>query len=259
MLSIDQLYLFKMTLIFIRISGIIFTLPFFGDAIVPVQIRILIAVALSFGLSGIIDSSWNQAEINGIFSYVTLGIRELLIGFLLGHIGKLFFEGLIMAANLVGYQMGFGTASLLLPGSDLQVNAFTALHRIMVLVFFLSLSLHYIFIDAIAQSFELIPAGQIKFHPAAGEALVRASAGIFKIAMQLGAPILIALMFAMGALGLLARTVPQMNIFTLSFPLSFFIGLGVYASMTPFLPDWLKNFYMKKAAELSGFLQIISP
>ena len=49
-----------------------------------------------------------------------------------------------MVANLVGYQMGFGTANLLLPW-DLQINAFTALHRILVLVFFPQPGLHYIY------------------------------------------------------------------------------------------------------------------
>lgn len=259
MFELDPQYLQRGTLIFIRISGMIFALPFFGESVVPVQIRVLTALALALGLQTVVPPFWGYVEINGILSFVTLGVRELMIGLILGYFGKLFFEGLVMAANLVGYQMGFGTANLLLPGSDLQINAFTALHRILILVFFLSLSLHFIFIDGIAKSFELIPAGGFTLSSFVGDQLVRGSAEVFQIAMQLGAPILVALMFAMAALGLLARTVPQMNVFTMSFPLSFFIGLGVYVSMTPFLPDWLRQFYLKKGLELFGILKSVSP
>ena len=259
MFEIDPQYLQRGTLIFIRISGMIFSLPFFGETVVPVQVRVLTALALAFGLMNVIPAQWGYVDVHGIFGFLTLGVQELMIGLILGYFGKLFFEGLVMAANLVGYQMGFGTANLLLPGSDLQINAFTALHRILILVFFLSLSLHFIFIDGIAKSFELIPAGGFNLSAFVGEKLVRGSAEVFQIAMQLGAPILVALMFAMAALGLLARTVPQMNVFTMSFPLSFFIGLGVYASMTPFLPDWLRQFYLNKGEELFGILRSVSP
>lgn len=258
-LSLDQGLLLKAALIFFRISGIIFALPLFGEKVTPARVKILVSVSLTFGLYGIIPDNWsdNHLSLNTIY-FITV-LYELLIGLLIGYFGKLFFEGLVMAANLVGYQMGFGTANLMMPGSDLQINAFTALHRILMIVFFLSLSLHFVFIDAIVRSFDLIPVGHLNFRPLIAVRLIEASSEIFRIAMQLGAPILIALMFSMGALGLLARTVPQMNIFTMSFPISFFIGLGVYVSMTPFLPDWLRNFYFKKAEDLSLFIKIMAP
>jgi len=246
-------------LIFIRLTGLIFALPFFGETVVPVQVRVLTSLSLALGLYHVIPSDWGVMDSPGVFGMFFLVVRELLIGLLLGFFAKLFFEGLVMAANLVGYQMGFGTANLLLPGSDLQINAFTALHRILVLVFFLSLSLHYIFINGIVMSFEVIPAGGISPGALTWEALLGATSEIFFIAMQLGAPVLVALMFTMAALGLLARTVPQMNVFTLSFPLSFFIGLGVYMSMTPFLPGWLRLFYINKGREMVSLIQSMSP
>ena len=244
----------RASLVFLRISGLFFGLPFFGDLVIPIQIRLLCAGALALGIYPLIPIKWGQGFDLSVLGVTSMMLRELLIGLSIGYLGKLIFEGIVMAASLVGYQMGFGTANLLMPGSDLQINAFTALHRIIVLLFFLSLSLHYIFINGIIQSFEIIPAGSSILSPALGATMLKSSAQIFSTALQLSAPILVALLFTMSALGLMARTVPQMNVFTLSFPISFFVGLAIYAAMSPFLPEWLNIFYKNQAI---GFLNAL--
>lgn len=246
MLTLDIDDLARSVLVFLRISGLFFALPFFGDKVIPIQSRILASGALALGVYPIVPSNWSDQVEFSVLPIFSCMIREIFIGVVIGYLGKLIFEGIVMAASLVSYQMGFGTANLLLPGSDIQVNAFTALHRIIVLLFFLSLSLHYIFINGIVQTFKIIPAGSSILTPELGMTLLRDSSGIFSTAIQLSAPILIALLFSMSSLGLIARTVPQLNVFTMSFPLSFFIGLSVYAAMTPFLPGWLSDFYQEK-------------
>ncbi|MFK7824199.1 MAG: flagellar biosynthetic protein FliR [Oligoflexales bacterium] len=244
----------RASLVFLRITGLFFGLPFFGDLVIPVQVRILCAGALALGIYPLVPISWGHNFDLSVLGISGMMLRELLIGLSVGYLGKLIFEGIVMAASLVGYQMGFGTANLLMPGSDVQINAFTALHRIIVLLFFLSLSLHYIFINGIIQSFEIIPAGSSIITPALGATMLKSSAQIFSTALQLSAPILVALLFTMSALGLMARTVPQMNVFTLSFPISFFVGLAIYAAMSPFLPEWLNVYYKNQAI---GFLNAL--
>lgn len=259
MFFFDHDFLMKSALIFVRITALLFALPFFGDHVVPVRVRILCSVALSIGIYPLIPVGWMTFTGFDILPLAWMILKEAFIGLVIGYLGKLIFEGLVMAANLVGYQMGFGTANLLLPGSDLQINAFTALHRILILVFFLSLSLHYIFINGIVQTFLIIPAGSPVIKPEIGDILFSKSSEIFSTAVQLGAPILVALLFTMAALGLMARTVPQMNVFTLSFPLSFFVGLGVYLTMTPFLPGWLRDFYQKQGLSLWNSIYGLAP
>ena len=128
-----------------------------------------------------------------------------------------------MAASFVGYQMGFGTANIMMPGSDTQMNAFTSFHRIFILLVFLSLNLHYIYLHAITKSFQIVPAGMGLPTGEFIQIILQSTSEIFKVSLQLAAPMLVALLFSMAALGLVARTVPQMNVFTLSFPLSFFV------------------------------------
>lgn len=260
MAEIEIQTLLNFALVFMRIASLLFALPFFGDQVVPVSVRILASLALACGIYPLVPTSWAPAQEAGLGLAVSLLVlRETLIGLVLGYLGKLFFEGLVMAANLVGYQMGFGTASLMMPGGTTQVSAFTALHRLLVMLIFLGLCLHYIFLQGLVESFRLIPAGAARLSPLLADILLNQTASIFTVAMQLGAPILIALLFTMTALGLIARSVPQLNVFTLSFPVSFFVGLGVYLTMLPFLPDWLQNLFHKQAVSFWQAIQALSP
>lgn len=247
-------------LVFLRISALLFAMPFFGEQVVPVRVRIMLAVALSFAALGpSFPATWQAPADPHPLSLFLLMLHEVFVGIALGFVSKIIFEGLVMAAQLVGYQMGFGTANLLLPGSDIQSDSFTALHRVIVLLFFLQLGLHYIFINGIFSTFQVLPPGSASLSGAFVQNIVSATSSIFSTAIQLACPILVALLFAMAALGLVARTVPQMNVFTMSFPLSFFSGLLVYVGMMPFLPGWLRSFYAQKLSVFESTLGMLIP
>ena len=248
----------RIALVFLRVGSMLFAMPFFGDSVVSNKIKTVLSCSLTVGVYIIVPTDWLPNKSYTMIEFVLIGCWEIILGLSIGYLSKMFFEGLIMAASFVGYQMGFGTANILMPGTDSQMNAFTSFHRIFILLVFLSLNLHYIYIHAITKSFILIPAGQGLPNGALVEFIINTTSEIFLVSLQLAAPMLVALLFSMAALGLVARTVPQMNVFTLSFPLSFFCGLIVYLSMTPFLPQWLRAYYLKKSEELILALNIIS-
>ncbi len=259
MYNIDVEAILRYTLILLRIGGLLFTLPFFSESVIPVRLRIVLSFVLAFCFFPIISDGWRFSRDYSVMNIFWCLLSELLVGMSLGYVAKLFFEGIVMAANLVGYQMGFGTASLLLPGSDTEISSFTALHRIVVMLVFLGLSFHYIFIHGIKMTFDYIPAGGFAFNLDFCAYLVKSTGMIFEIALQLAAPILMALLFTMAALGLIARTVPQVNVFVLSFPFSFFIGLSLYAITLVYLPDWLSKFYKQTAIDFLGSIKSLVP
>lgn len=243
----DPTQLFTGALAFLRISVILFALPMIGDPPTPVRARILIGLALTFGLYSTIPAGFAPSLNTDLLSLCIYVIREVLVGLVLGYLGRAAFDGLLMAANVVAYQMGFSTASLFVPDAGAQMDAFTAFHRLVVMLIFLALNLHQIFISAIAQSFQLVPGGVGAMHGSLVSLLVSSSSSIFTIAIQLAAPILVALLFTMAGLGLIARTVPQMNVFTMSFPVSFGVGLLVYIATLPFFPEWMQNHFAEQS------------
>lgn len=231
-------------LIFIRIGGILFTLPIFGDQPISPRFRVLLAVAVGFCMAPIVPIHWLQKCPTDLLAFVFMVIREILIGIVIGFVGRIAFDGLVMAASICGYQMGFGTAGLLVPDAGQSLSGFEAFHRIVMILIFFSLNLHHLFFQAIVETFKVIPAGGAIYHADFGEYMTSVTAMIFSVAIQFGAPILIALSFTMTVLGLVARAVPQMNVFTMSFPISFFIGLLVYLATLPFFPQWIsEHFY----------------
>lgn len=246
-------------IIFLRISGIFFTLPVIGDEPTPVRARILLAASLAFIIYPIIMPQW-ITEIPS--NFLTLGLvlfKELLVGLVIGFISRLFFDGIIMAASIVGYQMGFGTANLLVPDANIQMNSFTALHRIVLMLVFLSLDLHHMYIEAMVYSFKAIPCGLAVNHVSIGNLMIQATTAVFIVAVQLSSPVLVALMFTMAALGLIARTVPQINIFTMSFPTSFFIGLLIYVASLPYFPQMIRLKFEENYSQIMSSLSWLSP
>ena len=246
MFDFDTLDILTATATFLRIACIVALLPLFGEANVPVRVRILLSLALTAGIYPILPKSYSAGvaiALQDVASLCMLMFREMLIGVVLGYVAKLAFEGLVMAASLIGIQMGFNTASIFMPDSAEQTNGFSALHRLLIILIFLALNMHHIYIKSIWDSFTMIPIGHAMPTGNLQSMLLTASSGIFLSAIQLAAPILVGLLFSTAALGLINRAVPQANVFVMSFPANFFVGLFLYMAMLPLLPGWLENHF----------------
>lgn len=247
MFPIDTDQILTGAAVFLRIIGIVSLLPLFGEGSVPVRVRIIFSAALAVGVYPILPPAFargvHQAT-SGVGLLSLLIMKEVLIGMVLGYTAKLAFDGIVMAANVVGVQMGFNTSNIFLPDSGHETtNGFSALHRLLIILVFLSLNMHHIYLSSIVDSFKLIPIGFAWPTAALNNVLVSVSASIFVTALQLAAPTLVGLLFSTAALGLISRAVPQANVFVMSFPVNFFCGLFIYMAMLPMLPGWLQGHF----------------
>lgn len=230
-------------LVWLRVLAVLVALPIFGDNPTPVRVRVFLSLALTLVVYPTLPPGFLGSIETRSLEGVTLALcRELVLGISIGFAARIMFEAMIMAANLVGFQMGFGTATLMVADSTEQMTSFTALHRILVLLIFTTLNLHHLFIHGLHASFSWAHAGPLLSTGTLAQTLVGATTHLFVVAVQLAAPVLVGLLFAMSALGLLARAVPQLNVFTLSFPASFFLGIAVYAACLPMFPGWVRGY-----------------
>lgn len=229
---------------FLRIGGIIFTMPVFGDNPTPLQARIILSVGLTIALYPFYSRSWELSPFpNDLLVFFSLVLKELIIGLVLGLVARLGFDGIVAAASVVASQMGFGSDRLFLVDLESEIDGFSALHRMVIMIIFLSLGLHSVFFGALMESFRLIPPGAASISGPLLNILITATGSILSIAIQLAAPVLIALLFTTAALGLVSRAVPQLNAFSMSFPISFLVGLIVYAATIPLFPDWISSHF----------------
>lgn len=244
-------------LVFIRASCILYAIPLFGESSTPVRWRILFAATLAATLAWAVGPV--AADVTrDTASLAAAMVNEVILGGMFGFIGRMFFDALVMAASLVGFQMGFGTADLIVGDSTTPMNSFTALHRILTVMFFLALDLHHVFLVAIKETLVAAPPGTSLFARESFAALaVSVSAAMFPVAIKLAAPVLVALLFTMAVMGVMARAVPQLNVFTMSFPISFFLGMFVYLAMLPLMPGWLRAYFQDNVDHLVATLRII--
>jgi flagellar biosynthetic protein FliR len=173
---------------------------------------------------------------------MTAGLAsELLIGLVIGLAVRLLFAAFEVAGDLLGIQIGFGAVQLLDPMTAQHSSLVSEYFRIIASLVFLSLNAHMIVVAAIVSSYDAIPPFGARLSPALGEEVLQLSQHMFLVALQLAAPVLVALILINLLLAMLGRAVAQINVFVLSFPITIAGGLLVLGLALPFTVSLLER------------------
>lgn len=230
-------------LVFFRMTGLMIFTPFYGSQIIPTQIKALFAFVVTLLIFSSVDRSTAPAvETMGQATVFILG--ETAVGLLIGLVGTIVFAAFQLAGQIVGYQMGFALANVYDPQSNDQVSILSNFYFIFATLVFLLINGHHVFLDATLDSFARIPLGGVFFAPEALEHFKFLMVDMFRLGLQVAAPCLATLFITEVCLGFLARTVPQMNILIIGFPIRVGLGLimiGISLEIAgEFLPPYLR-------------------
>ncbi len=220
--SPDQFKIF--ILILIRVSTIVLLFPVFGSPMIPTTVKAAFVLVLTLSLFPAININPEIFPKN-IFDIVILIVSELIIGFALGLSVRIFFAGIQLAGQLVGFQMGFMMANVVDPMSGNQVSIMEQIGYWVTLLVFLILNGHHIFLSAMVESFQIVNVGMITLKNGYLAQMISLSTGIFTIAVKIGSPAIAALLFTSVAFGICAKFIPQMNILIVGFPVKIAMGL----------------------------------
>jgi flagellar biosynthetic protein FliR len=210
-------------LILIRVSAILFLAPIFGGDLVPSQVKAALALVLTFVLVGVVPVPANALP-EDVFGVVQLLVSELFLALTLGLILRLLLEAVQLAGQYIGYDMGFAIVNVVNPQTGTQASVMSQFVYILALVVFLSVNGHYLVIQALVQSFELVPPGRPIHSALAFHEMNQAVTRMFVIAVQLGAPVMVVMFAVKAAMGILAKTVPQLNVLFVGMPLYIIVG-----------------------------------
>lgn len=216
----------RFILILLRVSAILFLIPFFGAGLVPAQLKIGLSAAVSLALYPAVAPGLPEPP-KELLPLVPALASELTLGMILGLAVRAIFAAVDLAAQMVGFQMGFAIVNVIDPQTQHQTNLIAQFENLLALMFFLAVDGHHLLLKAMAESFRLLPPFGLELKAGVFNLMMGISSRIFLIAVKLSAPALLVLMFSSVALGVVARTVPQMNIFQIGFPLK--ISLGILA------------------------------
>ena len=220
-------------LMLVRMSGLFVTAPFFGSRNVSGRIRMSLAFMCALLLFPMVFRH-ELAIPDTLFPFPFMVIKELLVGLVMGFTAYLFFTAVQMAGQLLDMQIGFGMVSVFDPLSGQQVPLLGNFKYILAMLVFLSTNSHHFLFSGFINSYQYIPIKKEDFKPQSAEVFADMVGGLFVIAMKISIPVLSALLLSDIALGILARTMPQMNIFVVGIPVKIFIGLFVLTLVIPF-------------------------
>lgn len=231
--DLDRILLF--TLLLARVSGLVAVAPFLGERLVPVRVRALFAGTLALLMLSFAPQP-PRMPVN-LVDLVVLAAGEVMIGLALGFAGRLLIQAFEMAGHIIAIQMGFAMAQVFDPMQGHSGNLLGRWMWIVGMTLFLGLNGHHHLLRALGGSLDLAPPGS--GFPAVGvtEAIVRLGGDSFVTALRIGAPVIGILLLTTVALGILARTVPQMNVFVVGFPVKIAAGIAALALSLPYLLD----------------------
>ncbi|RKY89480.1 flagellar type III secretion system protein FliR [candidate division KSB1 bacterium] len=217
---------------FVRIATILCTVPVFGFNAVPNAVKAGLAFLVSLVMYPIIDAGNFRIPIQ-LWPFIFLVLKEVTVGLIIGLSTAFLFVGIQMAGQLVGLDMGFGIVNVLDPLTGEQVSIMGQFQYVLALIIFLLMDGHHFFLQAIKASYDVIPVGGVVFSKMISGKIVEMSGKIFIIALKIGGPALAALFLTDFVMGIVARTVPQMNIFIVGFPLKISVGLLIVGLSLP--------------------------
>ncbi|OPL16132.1 MAG: hypothetical protein AVO38_08640 [delta proteobacterium ML8_D] len=229
-ITAEQLQLF--IFILLRVSAMMVTIPIFGNRNVPIRAKGGLSLIIAFLLFPFIKFNLPPLE---IFSLILGMLGEVIIGIIIGFAGRLAFAGVQIAGQLIGFQMGFAVVNVFDPITSEQVSIIAQFQYLIAMLIFLAVDGHHVFLSAIAESYRIILPFDFCFSAELMRSIVAISKDIFIIAVKIGAPVITALLMTSIGFGLIARTVPQINILIVGFPLKIAIGLiGIGLSLPLF-------------------------
>ena len=219
-------------LVLARVSGLFLSAPIFSSRQMPTRLKVMVAVILGAMIAYFIPVTGTA----GISTPMYLGLAllsETLIGYTIGFVAYMLFAGLQLAGQLMDMQMGFAIVNVIDPQTGTQIPMMGNLTQTVALLSYLAVNGHHYLLQAVVQSYQVIPVLGLSLGGVFYDRLFSISAEMFVIALKVAAPVVIAVLISDIAMGFIARTVPQMNVFIVGLPLKILLGLGGLMIMMP--------------------------
>ena len=239
---------------FLRVSAIVATMPILGNSTVPVRVKGGLSLMIAFLIFPFVELHAPPLE---IFSLSLRMAGEVMVGITMGFAGRLIFAGVRLAGQLAGFQMGFAIVNVFDPITSSQVSILAQLQYLFAMLIFLAVDGHHLFLYAIAESYRILPPLGFHFSGELMQSIVELSKDIFVIAIKTGAPAITALLMTSIGFGLIARTVPQINILIVGFPVKIAVGLIGVGLALPVFARMIGSIFLNFGDRLSLFLRLM--
>jgi len=237
---LNQFHIFL--LIMARMTGIFTSTPFWGSRNIPGQVKIGLAFIFAFILFPLVTRPSLAIPDNILAYFLYLG-GELIVGLIIGYIAMLILMAIQFAGQLIDIQMGLSIVSVFDPQSSMSMPLMGQFKYLLALLVFLGLDGHHQIVITLFKSYQVIPL--LGFHYSGGllDYLFYLVQQMFITAFCLSAPVLGTLFMVDVVLAIMTRTVPQLNIFVVGFPLKIAVGMIILIIVIPLFITLLNDLF----------------
>jgi flagellar biosynthesis protein FliR len=241
-------------LVFVRVGAMLFSAPLINGRSVPAMAKVGLGLLLTMLLLPV--NGAHLAEVP--FEWVPLALlvlKEIGVGVLVGFAANLVFSAMQLAGQFVGIQTGFSVANVLDPLFSQSVSVMDQLYTLIAGIIFLGIDGHHMLILAVQQTLDIVPVGMFQVTDPLITQMIALTAGVFVAGLRIILPVLSSLLLADIALGLVSRTVPQMNVFIVGMPVKLFAGFFLLVFTLPSVQALATGMFRSTFVDLQNLMR----
>lgn len=244
-------------LILVRISGFVFSAPFFSLPNVPRRVQI----GLSFFIAVVIYGSLDKytLEYSGVIGYAGLVIVEFAIGVIIGFFMSCCIMILSFAGQIIDMEVGFSMANVMNPAMNMNTTVTGNLYTYFIMLILLATDLYRYILRAMLDAFTFIPVGKAVFDIRIYTVMATLMKDYFIIGFRIVLPVFAAMLIVNVVLGVLAKVAPQMNMFVIGMQLKIFVGLIILALAARYIPTVADMIYEEMKMLVNDAVKYMAP
>ncbi|PLR97727.1 flagellar biosynthetic protein FliR [Bacillus sp. T33-2] len=243
-------------LIFVRVTSFFLMMPLFSYRTIPSSHKIGIGFFLAVIMYSAVEAP--ELEIDG--AYYLLIMKEALVGVMIGFIAHLVISAIQIAGGFIDFQMGFAIANVIDPQTGAQSPLTGQYLYTIALLFLLAVNGHHLLLDGIFYSYQFVPIDQVWLPFGSknmAEFVIETFNSMFIIAFQMSVPVVGCLFLVDVALGIVARTVPQLNIFVVGLPVKIAVSFIVLIAVMGVMMYVAGELFSSMFTAMRGLLELM--
>jgi flagellar biosynthetic protein FliR len=243
-----------------RVGGLFLIIPIFGDSTIPPMVKLFLSFTINmvvFPIAAARGLTIATAAASSDVGIILLILKEAAVGLTLGFVAKIFFDGLTFAFGHIGNQMGFNMASAYDHHTEANMPVISHMIMIFATMLFLALNGHHLFLRALVQSYQVVPIGGLVVSKSLVAYVLETSAQVFWIAAKLSAPMALMIFLINCAFGIVAKAVPQINVFVVSFTINILAGFVVISLSLPVFGTNMAEIFQLMAQRMDHLMKFL--
>jgi flagellar biosynthetic protein FliR len=238
---------------FMRIGAMLVAAPVFGARMVPVRVRLALALVLALMMAPMV--SQDVVDIDPLSAQgLVISVQQVLIGLAMGFTLQMVFAAIVIGAQSIAMSMGLGFANAVDPQNGVQVPVVAQYYLTLATLIFLALNGHLLLVQILIDSFQTLPVGMVGLSAAGLWELVNWGGRMFAGAVLIALTGIAALLLINLAFGVMSRAAPQLNIFGVGFPVMMGAGFIVIMVSLPGMTPHVSNLMLDAFALLGSLV-----